>query len=299
MSVTQTPPQPAPAPPDRSPVRRAAATALLILSGSLLGFAVYIGLISQLHFDRAQHTAYANFRTELAQATAPVGPTQPTNPNALLVPGTAMAVLDIPEIHQKLVVFEGTSGQVLEDGPGHLRDTVFPGQVGVSEIMGRASTYGGPFGELDQLNPGDRFTVTTGQGVEDYVVLDVRRAGDPEPLLVGGQSRLVLETADGPPYLPSGVLRVDANLTSAVQQTPPQVLTSNELPPSEKPLAVDSTAWYPLVLWLQGLVLVAALITWARTKWGRWQVWLVAVPVIGFFGLSVADQVARLLINLT
>lgn len=283
---------------DLSPVRTAASTALLIISASLLGFCVYIGLISQLHFDRVQHTAYANFRTQLANATAPVGPTQPTNPHALLVPGTAVAVLDIPEIHQHDVVFEGTSGGVLENGPGHLRDSVLPGQAGISEIMGRAAAYGGPFGELDQLNPGDRFTVTTGQAVNQYIVRDIRRAGDPEPTYVTGRSLLILVTADGSPFLPTGVLRVDADLTSTVQPAPPQVLTSTEVPAAEQPLASDPTAWYALVLWLQGLVLAAALITWLRTRWGRWQVWIVTVPVIGFLGLSLADQVARLLINL-
>lgn len=299
MTSTELPESETPAAPRKelSPVRRVVSTALLIFSVSLLGFTLYIGLISQLHFDRAQHTAYANFRIELAQATAPTGPTQPTNPRALLVPGTAVAVLNIPEVDQRDVVFEGTSGSILENGPGHLRDSVLPGQAGVSEILGRAAAYGGPFGRLDELNPGDTFTVTTGQGVARYRVLDVRRAGDPEPPIEVGKGRLVLATADGSPFLPSGVLRVDAEQTSPVQPEPPRVLTANDLAPSELPLAVDSTAWYPLVIWLQGLVVAAALITWARTRWGRWQVWIVAVPVLGFFGLSVADQVARLLIN--
>lgn len=285
-------------PPTRSPVRATIATALLICSASLLGFAVYIGLVSQLHFDRAQHVAYADFRVPLAQATAPVGPTRPENPKALLPPGTPVAVLDIPEIGQRDVVFEGTTGGVLENGPGHLRDTVLPGQAGVSEILGRAAAYGGPFGRLGELQPGDRFTATTGQGVATYRVIDVRRSGDREPPYVTGTGRLILATADGSPFLPSGVLRVDAALTSAAQPAPRQ-LTSNYVSDAEAPLAIDTNAWFPLVIWLQGLVVAAVLVTWARTRWGRWQVWIVAVPVIGFFGLSVADQVARLLLNLT
>jgi sortase (surface protein transpeptidase) len=32
-----------------------------------------------------------------------------------------VAVLDIPQIGLNAVVFEGTGGHVLEDGPGHLR----------------------------------------------------------------------------------------------------------------------------------------------------------------------------------
>ncbi|HEX4705359.1 MAG TPA: sortase [Pseudonocardiaceae bacterium] len=283
----------------RSPARQVASTALLILSASLLGFALYIGVISQLHYDRAQHDSYADFRVELAQATAPVGPTRPDNPHALLALGTTVAVLTIPEIDVHAVVFEGTTGAVLQDGPGHLRDTVLPGQSGVSEILGRATSYGGPFGRISELNPGDTFTVTTGQGVSDFRVLDTRRAGDTEPPPVAaGKGRLVLATADGNPFLPTGVLRVDADLVSQTQPTPARVLTAAQLPPAELPLAGDPSALFPLVLWGQGLLLAAGLLTWTRGRWGRWQVWIVGVPVLGFFGLAVADQVSQLLFNL-
>ena len=49
-------------------------------------------------------------------------------------------------------------------GPGHLRKTVLPGQVGTSVVYGRAATYGGPFGELDQLRVGDEIKVVMAQG---------------------------------------------------------------------------------------------------------------------------------------
>ena len=293
-------PAPAPQPQrPRFPVRGTIATALLILSTSLLGFTLYIGLVSDLHYDRAQHNAYADFRVQLAKATAPTGPTDPNNPNALLAPGSAVAVLDIPEIGLNTVVFEGTTSGIMENGPGHLRSTQLPGQVGTSEIMGRAATYGAPFGRISQLNPGDVFTVTTGQGVARYRVADIRRAGDREPApLAAGHGRLILATADGFAFMPSGVLRVDANLTSPANPAPPMVLSLANLSPAEQALAGDSSAWLPLVLWGQGLLLAAGLITWARSRWGKWQVWIVAVPVLGFLGLSVADQVARLFLNL-
>jgi LPXTG-site transpeptidase (sortase) family protein len=288
------------APPPAPIWRQMASTAVLILSVTLLGFAGYVGFVSRLHYDRAQHDAYADFRVQLAQATAPVGPTQPTNPKALLDPGTSVAVLDIPQIGLHAVVLEGTTGMVLENGPGHLRDTVLPGQAGVSEILGRAATYGGPFGRLGQLLPGQIFTVTTGQGVARYLVLDVRRAHDPElPAPAAGKGRLVLATADGWPYLPSDVLRVDADLISTAQPAVTPAFTAATLPDSEQVLRGDSGAWIPLVLWGQGLLLAAAVITWARTRWGRWQVWVVAVPVLCYFGLAVADQAAGLLLNLT
>jgi LPXTG-site transpeptidase (sortase) family protein len=290
----------APAPPSTGwPVRQLIGTTLLIVSATLFGFTLYIGLVSQLHYDRVQHDAYADFRTQLAQATAPVGPTQPTDPKALVTPGTSVAVLEIPALGLRNVVFEGTSGAVLQGGPGHLRDTPLPGQAGTSEIMGRAVTYGGPFGRLDQLSPGDRITVTTGLGASTFRIIDLRRAGDREPPPVtAGHGRLILATADGIPFWPSGVLHVDADLVTPAQPTSSPVLSAATLPPAEQAMAIDPSAWFPLVLWGQALLLGAAAITWARTRWGRWQVWIVAVPVLGFLGLSVADQASRLLLNL-
>ena len=273
-------------------------SAILSLAAGLLGFAVWIMAVSHLYYDRVQHDAYASFRAELAQAIAPTGPTDPANAKKLLAPGSPVAILTIPEIGLNAVVLEGTSGAVLEGGPGHLRDTQLPGQVGLSEIMGRRAAYGGPFARLSGLSPGQIFSVTTGQGVFRYRVLDVRRAGDPVPQVSSGQVRLILATADGPAFAPSGVLRVDANLMSKPQPAPAMVVSAADIGPSELSLGTDTLAWVPLVLWGQLLVIAAAAIGWLGSRWGRWQSWAVAVPILGYFGLEVADQITRLLPNL-
>jgi sortase A len=292
-------PLPAPAPHRVRSTRLVISTAVTILSASLLGFAVYVGFLSQFHYDRAQRAAYANFRTQLAEAVAPTGQTVPGQPNKALSLGTPVAVLAIPSLHLRTVVFEGTTASVLQDGPGHLRDTPLPGQAGTSEILGRAFTYGGPFANLASLNPGATITVTTGLGTSTFSVLDLRRAGDPQPDPVApGHGRLILTTADGSRFVPSGVLRVDADLTSTTQPSAPLVIGQSQLLPSEQAMAIDSTAWYALVLWGEALLLVTVLLAWVRTRWGGWQIWIVAVPVVGFVGLAVADQATRLLPNL-
>jgi LPXTG-site transpeptidase (sortase) family protein len=276
-----------------------ASTTLLLLSAVVFFFAAYIGAISSLHHARAQLTAYANFRRDLAQATAPVAATSPDDPKKLLAPGTAVALLAIPRIKVREVVFEGTAGSILEDGPGHLRTTPMPGQAGTSVLMGRATTYGGPFGQLSKLNPGDILTVTTGQGVSTFRVLGVRRGGDPYPAqLAAGAGRLTLTTADGSPLLPAGVLRVDADLISPALPTPPNPVTRHDLSSAELALGTDQLAWMPLVLCGQALVAAAVLIAWTRLRWGRWQVWAVSVPVLAFLSVATADQIARLLPNL-
>jgi len=289
-----------------APARRAAppavqviSTAITLLSVVLLGFAGYLGFVARLHHDRAQLVAYANFRRDLAQATAPTGQTRPDNPRKLLDLGTAVAVLEIPRLHLKEVVFEGTTGAVLENGPGHLRSTPLPGQAGTSEIMGRAATYGGPFAGLSTLVPGDTITVVTGQGEHHYTVLDVRRTGFPQPPPPAtGAGRLVLATAYGGPVVPSDVLRVDADLTSTVAPNARLVLGASRIPPAEQAMAIDAGAWFPIVFIGEALVLAVGLASLARTFWGAWQTWIVAVPVLCYFGFATADQVARLLPNL-
>jgi sortase A len=316
MTLVQEPAPGAPSPPGRGagyadapspprsqqvPVGRArlvVSTAVLILGASLLGFGAWLAVGSRLYYDRVQHDDYASFRAELAQATAPTGPTNPANPKQLLTPGTPVAVLRIPEIGLNAVVLEGTSSEVMEGGPGHLRDTALPGQAGVSDIMGRRDAYGGPFARISSLSPGDIFSVLTGQGVTRYRVLDVRRAGDLVPPLTPGKGRLILTTADGPPFAPTGVLRVDADTISAPKPAPAMVVTPADIGSSELAFGTDPVAWVALVLWGQCLVLAAVAVSWLGARWGRWQTWTVAVPVLGYFGLAVADQVSRLLPNL-
>jgi sortase A len=277
--------------------RQATATALITLSVTLLGFAAWVIFFSRLDYDRVQYNDYANFRTELAQATAPTGPTLPSNPKLALPPGTPVAVLRIPEIGLNAVVLEGTSGAVLEGGPGHLRDTPLPGQAGISEIFGRRAAYGGVFSSISSLRPGDIFTVITGLGVARYKVVDLRRPGDLVPPLTG-PGRLILTTADGPPFAPTGVLRVDADLISAAQPTSNPLIGAANLPSDEVLMGTNPVAWVWLVLWGIPLVLAASAVSWLSQRWGRWQAWIVAVPVLGYLGLAVADQVTQLLPNL-
>jgi sortase A len=277
--------------------RQVTSAAMITLSVTLLGFAAWLVFFSRLDYDRVQYNDYANFRTELAQATAPTGPTEPSNPKAALPPGSPVAVLRIPEIGLNAIVLEGTSGAVLEGGPGHLRDTPLPGQAGISEIFGRRAAYGGVFSRISSLRPGDTVTVVTGLGVATYRVVDIRRAGDQVPVLTA-PGRLILATADGPPFAPTGVLRVDADLVSKPQPTSNPLIGPDTLPADELLMGTNPLAWVWLVLWGLPLALAACAVSWLSQRWGRWQAWVVAVPVLSFLGLAVANQVTQLLPNL-
>lgn len=284
-------------PPGAPALQQIARGALLTLAALLLGLTVQLVLLSGMQHRAAQQRAFDEIRSTLALGTAPVAQTD--QDGHLLAPGTPVAILTIPKLHVHQVVLEGTDSHVLADGPGHRRDTPMPGQAGISVLMGRAAAYGGPFGHLSRLRAGDTFTVTTGQGKAAYRVLDLRRAGDPSPAAVAaGKGRLVLVTATGTRYLPDGVLRVDAELTSPTAQTPPATIQAGTLPKSEEPLASGSGVPWPLVMWLQALALAAIAAVWTWHRWGRHQTWIVFAPVVAVLGLRVAGQVTVLLPNL-
>jgi hypothetical protein len=171
-----------------------------------------------------------------------------------------------------------------------------PGQPGTSTIMGRQWGYGSPFNHLGQLHTGDTLSVTTGQGQQVYKVTGLRRAGDPDPAeLHTGQGRLTLITATGGVYTPRGVLRVDADLTSDVQQAP---ASGGTITAAEQPLAGDPSAWLPILLWLQGLLVAVVAISWTYRRWGRWQTWIAGLPVLTALVLALSGAATQLLPNL-
>ncbi|WP_369144094.1 sortase [Streptomyces sp. R44] len=264
---------------------------LTILGALLLGFVAEVGPLGHLRHERDRRVGYADVRSTLANATTPIG--------ASTEPGTPIALLSIPQLGVKEVIREGSSAEVLASGPGHRRDTVLPGQAGLSIVMGRRAGYGGPFRHLASLQPGETIKVTTGQGEHSYRVRGVRRAGDPKPpALRAGTGRLTLMTATGSPYRPDGVLQVDADLITPPQPGVVPAFRFERVPADELPLAGQPSSWLPLVLWSHALLLAAAGLVWARSRVPRAHVWLVGFPVLLAFGLTVGDRMAFLLPNL-
>lgn len=110
--------------------------------------------------------------TAPATTTAP-----PTSPPATAPPdldrpptGDPVARIEIPAIGVDKTVVQGVEVPELKRAPGHYPDTPLPGQAGNVGIAGHRTTYGAPFGRIDQLEPGDEVTVTTLQGRFTYQV---------------------------------------------------------------------------------------------------------------------------------
>jgi sortase A len=293
------PPEPTPvAAPPLSPRLQFARAALLITFVMSLTMLLQLVVFGSLQESATQRRAFASFRYALADGTAPLGPTD--SGGRELRPGTSVAYLEIPSIDVAEVVVESTSATALFAGPGHRRDTPLPGQVGTSVVYGRRATFGGPFSDIDELSKGDLIKVTTVQGTFNFRVRGVRRAGDLAPAPpAAGKGRLLLATAAGVPFLPNGVLRVDADLEGEAVGGPARLLTLADLPAEEQIMSGDSRTLWVLVLWLQALIALAIGAVWAWHRWGRAQAWVVFLPPLLLVGLAAAGEVARLLPNLS
>lgn len=268
-----------------------------VLAAMLLMFTLNLMLFSHLQHYVSQQRLSDDYRAQLQAGTAPVS--EGDFEDVLLADGAPVGLLEIPRIGVREVIGEGTSAGTLQAGPGHRRDTVLPGQGGVSVLMGRAAADGGPFGRIQQLAPGDGLTVRTGQGLQKFEVIGLRYAGDPTPPAPkSGESRLILQTARGAPYVPSGVAYVDARRIGTAQPSGARQTSSVSLPPEDKALATDTTTVWALVFALQFFIAVEIAAVWAFRRIGAQKTWIVFVPVLLLGGLFVADQVARLLPNL-
>lgn len=269
----------------------------MVASVLLLGFVAHVTLFGALQHDRHQAIGYDELRFSLAKAETPVG--QIGVDESLVPLGTTVALLEIDTIELSEVVRQGTEPDQLRLGVGHRRDSVMPGQEGTSTLYGRQSAYGGPFGGLAALAPGNEIKVTTGQDTFTFSVFGIRRPGDPLPEpIADGEGRLELVTADGPALSPSGVLYIDATLEGEAAETPSPVFTSAILAEGEGAMEADADGWLPLIFSLQWLVIASALARWVLGRWGRWQTWIVSLPVLLVLGATTADRAMALLPNL-
>ncbi|MBO9522026.1 MAG: sortase [Nocardioidaceae bacterium] len=267
---------------------------LTILSLALLVMVLNVTLVSQLQHFTAQHRLYDELRLNLAQGSTPIGQTDAQG--ALVEPGTPMALLKIPDLGIREVIVEGAASRQTKMGIGHRPDTPLPGQPGASVLMGRSSAYGGVFGQIDKLRPGQTFTVLTGQGQSTYKVLGVRGQGSKLPALTGDAGSLVLMTASGPPFLPHKTVLVDAELVS--KSFPRPALAFNTYKPTERPLASDPGRMFSLSWLMELLVLFTVGGVWAWKRWGHPGTWIVFAPMVGATALACADRVSDLLPNL-
>lgn len=274
-----------------------AARAFTWLGALAIVFLSQLILISQVHYSSAQFKATETFRYELANGTAPVG--QVDSNGALLASGTPVALLKIEKLGLQETVLEGTSSNITTDGPGHRRDTALPGQAGISVIFGRQAAYGGVFSNISSLKIGDKIVTVTGQGESSYTVSNIRVAGDEATNALGSsKGRLTLVSTTGTPFLPTGVIRVEATLDGEPKVTPVRVIQNGAIPASEKALGGHLDALTPLIYLSQFLILLLIAIFWLARRWGKVQAWVAGTPILILVGSIWSELVIQLLPNL-
>lgn len=265
---------------------------LQVLSLLVAWLLVYVTVLSGFEQNHAQARLYPELRTQLALGTAPTG--------APIAAGAPVALISIPGTRvNDLVVVEGASAEALQDGPAHLQGSVLPGQAGVSVVLGRALSFGGPFAGIGDLRKGQRIRVTTGQGRFDYSVRRIRRAGDPMPGAVRpDRSRLVLVSTAGTGHLaglrPGSTIYVDAKMTTKKAAAAGPVAT---LDPALSAVRgrLDTATLAQVALSLQLLVLSIGASLWAWRRWSRLGAWIAGIPVVIASLWLTSSLVSRLL----
>lgn len=270
--------------PGPASVARCVAVSLLLLALLVIGFVGYLLGASRIQEAGAQSRLYTTIAYQLGQDLGPLGPTSP---------GAPIAVLDIPAIGiRNMVIVEGTSPENLTLGPGHLRNTPLPGQLGLSVVYGRRVTFGAPFANLGRLRRGQEIVTYTQQGKSVYKIVAI---GDSQhPVKDTTLNRLALLTADST-SVPSYYLEIDADLVSAVHNGPVQMPA---IAPSERALAGDSGALVMTMIWGLGLALTAVAGAYAAARWSPWPVYLIVAPAVLAIVWNLYENLAALLPNL-
>lgn len=78
--------------------------------------------------------------------------------------GDSLTRIRVPRLGVNAVVVEGVTPSALRAGAGHYPQTALPCDIGNVAIAGHRTTYGRPFGNLDQLKVGDTIELSTPVG---------------------------------------------------------------------------------------------------------------------------------------
>lgn len=283
---------------------------LLFVGYQLWGTGIYTA--------REQNELERTFRTTLEQEGVPAptattpgvpGESSETDDPALLAPtipaeGDPVARIKIPKIGVDSIVVNGVSRNDLRKGPGLYPDTALPGQAGNAAIAGHRTTYGAPFGDLDQLVVGDLVQVQTLYGVfrfrvSEQLIVAPSDIGviDPKAVDTNAPSKGLIPqvtlTTCNPKYSAAQRLIVKADLEPDQVALPAP--TSRGTPQiSEEGLSGESGSASPAAL----AALVAALIGLAwwllfhrHPSWATWIVGAIPFAVALFFFYSYLERV--------
>lgn len=142
-----------------------------------LGLAVAcLGYVAVSWGRAAVFQAYQNWRLDrtLARSAAAPARTAPTKPVVVPRPaiGSVLGRIQIPRLGLSVIVLEGDSDRVLQEGAGHVPSTALPGTPGNVAIAAHRDTF---FRPLRNIREGDVINVTTPAGSHVYRVMHLEK----------------------------------------------------------------------------------------------------------------------------
>ncbi len=161
---------------------------LLVSGGVLLalGLLALVGVAIYIQYTNSYtRGSQADLRRKWAEKPLPVSQLQ----SVRVAAGSPVARIIIPKLKVDAIVVELANMEDranLNRGPGHVPGTAFPGMAGNVFIAGHRTTYGAPFGRIDELKEGDKVILTTAEAKNTYTVY-AQRIVEPTDLSVLGQ----------------------------------------------------------------------------------------------------------------
>lgn len=262
---------------------------LLFVSYQLWGTGIYEA--------RAQGDLQTQFERQIATTTTTPATTVPGAPTTTLAPmevppnGDVVARISIPKIGVDKYVVEGVDVDDLRKGPGRYPATQLPGHEGTAAIAGHRTTYGAPFGDLDQLATGDKIVLTTVQGSFTYLVSELKVVDPNDGSVLANVSDIarperslatVTLTTCNPRFSAETRLVVLGRLQLPPGQT--EALPQQEVPDDKQAtkiagLSGERSSRTPAILWGLLVALLGLLWWWWFHRYPRWTTWIVgAVP---------------------
>lgn len=169
--------------------RRQAAVALGAAGLALVGYAGTAAARSALAEDRARAEWEATLARHAIERTRIM---MDATPLARPAEGAPIARLVIPTARIDHIVVEGVEERSLMAGPGHVPESVMPGQPGNAVIAAHRDRH---FRRLGNVSPGDTVVTETLQGPVKWVVTERRiLAGGTVVALEGDEPLLTLST---------------------------------------------------------------------------------------------------------
>jgi len=103
---------------------------------------------------------------------APPLPVPSASPGDALVARSvdALGEIELPTLGVRRTIFEGVDQAALAEGPGHWPGTAEPGGWGNTVVAAHRVSHGGPFREIEGLQPGDPIVLRTADGTFTYSV---------------------------------------------------------------------------------------------------------------------------------